>query len=104
MAYKLRNNYTLGGIFMGLVCVFMGTMMLKSGYEFYGPMFQAYRKWLFPFLKNKLTPSWTYDDLGKFVINVHGIIMCITGLLIMTGSKVLGPALLIFEMELMIVL
>ena len=38
------------------------------------------------------------------MINVHGIIMCITGLLIMTGSKVVGPALLIFEMELMMVL
>jgi hypothetical protein len=30
--------------------------------------------------------------------------MCITGLLIMTGSKVVGPCLLIFEMELMMVL
>ena len=67
MVYKLRYNYTLGGILMGLVCVYMGTMMLKSGYEFYGPYFQAYRKWLFPQLKNRLTPSWTWDDLGKLV-------------------------------------
>lgn len=59
---------------------------------------------MFPFINNKLTPSWTYDDLGKFVINVHGLIMCMTGLLIMTGSKILGPALLLLEMELMIVL
>ena len=104
MAYKLRHNYTLGGILMGLACIYMGTMMLKSGYEFYGPMFQAYRKWLFPWLKNRLTPAWTWDDLGQLVINIHGIIMCITGLLIMTGSKVVGPCLLIFEMELMMVL
>lgn len=39
MAYKLGYNYNFGGFFMGLVLVFMGTMMLKSGYEFYGPMF-----------------------------------------------------------------
>lgn len=81
----------------------MGTMMLKSGYEFYGPYFQAYRKWLFPQLKNRLTPSWTWDDLGKLVFQIHGVLWCLAGILIMTGSKLVGPALMILEMEVMIV-
>ena len=57
-----------------------------------------------PDLKNRLTPSWTFDDLAKLVIVVHGVIMCVAGVLIALGNRLLGPILLIFEMELLIVL
>ena len=57
-----------------------------------------------PDLKNRLTPSWTFDDVAKLVVIVHGVIMCLAGVLIALGNRLLGPILLIFEMELLIIL
>ena len=38
------------------------------------------------------------------MIIVHGILMCLAGVLIAIGNRVLGPILLIFEMEFLIIL
>jgi hypothetical protein len=78
--------------------------MVQSGHEHFGPYFHAYRKWIYPELKNRLTPSLTFDDVAKYVVIAHGVIMCLAGVLIALGNRVLGPILLIFEMELLIVL
>lgn len=82
----------------------MGTAMLQSGHEHYGPYFHAYRRAIFPQLKNRLTPEWTFDDLAKIITLVHGVIMICAGLLIATGSRLVGPCLLILEMEFIIVM
>lgn len=101
---KLKHNYKLAAVIMGLVCIFTGVQMIQTGHEHFGPYFHAYRKWIYPELKNRITPSWTFDDLAKLVVIVHGCIMCAAGVLIALGNRVLGPILLIFEMEFLIVL
>jgi hypothetical protein len=101
---KLRYNTNIGCVLLGLCCLYMGSQMLQTGHEFYGPYFHAWRRLLLPSLKNRLTPSWTFDDLAKMVCMIHGVLMCLSGLLIMWGNKNLGPVLLILEMEFMIIL
>lgn len=57
-----------------------------------------------PELKNRITPTITFDDLAKFAVMAHGVIMVLAGLLIAMGNRILGPILLIFEMEFLIIL
>jgi len=85
------------------VCIY-GRLNDLTGHDHFGPYFHAYRKWIMPDLKNRITPSLTFDDLAKIVVIIHGVLMCLAGVLIALGNRVLGPILLIFEMELLIVL
>lgn len=101
--YKLRYNARLGMFWLGLLIAFLGVNMYLTGHQFFAPYFHAYRKWLLPELKNRITPTLTFDDCAWFVVRMHSIIMFVCGLLIMRGNRVLGPAMLIFEMEFMIV-
>lgn len=78
--------------------------MIQTGHEHFGPYFHAYRKWVMPELKNRITPTITFDDLAKFAVMAHGVIMVLAGLLIAMGNRILGPILLIFEMEFLIIL
>ena len=78
--------------------------MIQTGHEHFGPYFHAYRKWIYPELKNRLTPSWTFDDVCKLVVICHGVLMCLAGVLIAWGNRLVGPIILIFEMEFLMVL
>ena len=78
--------------------------MIQTGHEHFGPYFHAYRKWIYPELKNRLTPSWTFDDVCKLVVICHGVLMCLAGVLIAWGNRLVGPIILIFEMEFIMIL
>lgn len=93
-----KYNYKLASVIMGLLCVFMGTQMVQTGHEHFGPSFHAYRKWLAPQIPNKLAEGITFDDLAKMIVQLHGALMCLAGVLIMFGNRFVGPLIMIYQM------
>ena len=55
-------------------------------------------------MKNKISESLTFDEVAKYVIQAHGALMCLAGVLIMMGNKTHGPLLLIYQMSFVMVL
>lgn len=89
---------------MGLLCIFMGTQMFQTGHQHFGPNCHAYRKMLFPQLPNKVTADLTFDDISKIVIQAHGVLFALAGVAIMLGNRFLGPLIVIYQMQFLIVM
>lgn len=45
----------------------------------------------------------TFDEFVKYFTFVHGVMMCLSGLFIMTGERTFGPVMLIMNMMLLVV-
>lgn len=101
---KFNYSYKMGSIIMGLLCVFMGTQMIQTGHQHFGPLVHAYRQMVYPQMKNKISESLTFDEVAKYVIQAHGVLMCLAGVLIIIGNKTYGPLLLIYQMSFVMLL
>lgn len=46
----------------------------------------------------------TFDDLAMYVVQAHGVLMCLAGVLIAMGNQTMGPLLMIYQMAFLMLL
>ena len=93
----------VGRITFGLLCIYMGYLLLQDGHEFYQPFLHGARRVaLGKDSKNRINPDLTYNDVFRYVLKAVAVFYMLGGVLIAVNRPRIAAFFLILAISFMI--
>ena len=107
MSKSRAESFCIGRTIIGLVTILTGLQTLFTGHEVYDESLHELRKTYLPLTgaTQRVFPSYqtTWEELNLCLIKSEGVLLLLSGLLILMNRKCLGSLLLVVAVAFMLV-